>query len=349
MTRCNGSIVGPINEPTNTAAGGVWRLREAATYLQADEWPSQPAVPPAPTAVAGNAQVSLSWTAASGNSPVADYGIEYSSNSGSTWTTFSDGVSTATSAVVTGLTNGTSYIFRLVAINPLGEVYGSASASVTPVAITASLLMHFDGSNGSTTFTDSSENNASVTPFGDAAISTAEKQFGSASGRFDGAGDYLSIPADSSLNFGTGDYTIEMWVRFDAVGAGNQFLGGQWSSGQYAWSLAIYGSVLAFSPGSNGSNQAGFVFTDAPTAATWHHIAITRHAGVRRHFLDGVFAGSDSDPHNMISTSDLVIGQNGDGGGSYLSGYIDELRIVKGTAIYDTDNDFTPPSAPFTP
>jgi len=95
-------------------------------------------VPPAPTsltATAGNAQVSLSWTAPTVLSvtPITDYVVQFSSNSGSTWTTFSDGTSTTASATVTGLTNGTAYVFRVAAVNGAGTgAYSSATSSVTP-------------------------------------------------------------------------------------------------------------------------------------------------------------------------------------------------------------------------
>jgi large repetitive protein len=93
-------------------------------------------VPDAPTAVigtAGDTQVSLSWTtpASNGGAAISDYVIQYSSNSGSTWTTFADGTSTAVSATVTGLTNGTTYIFRVAATNNVGNsAYSSNSASI---------------------------------------------------------------------------------------------------------------------------------------------------------------------------------------------------------------------------
>lgn len=100
--------------------------------------PTTPLLPPDPptnlSATAGNALANLSWTAPTG-SIVRDYTIQYSSNSGSTWTTFNDGTSTSTTAVVTGLTNGTSYIFRVASTNGAGSsIYLTSSTPVTPIA-----------------------------------------------------------------------------------------------------------------------------------------------------------------------------------------------------------------------
>jgi predicted phage tail protein len=79
--------------------------------------------------------VSLSWSAPSenGGSAITDYVVQYSSNSGSSWTTFSDGTSTSTTATITDLSNGTAYIFQVAAVNAAGTgSYSTPSSSVTP-------------------------------------------------------------------------------------------------------------------------------------------------------------------------------------------------------------------------
>lgn len=95
-----------------------------------------PVAPAAPTPTAGNASVSLSWTAPSANgSAITDYKIYYATSAGGTYTLFSDTVSTTTSVTVTGLTNGTAYFFKVAAVNAVGDsALSAASTSSTPAA-----------------------------------------------------------------------------------------------------------------------------------------------------------------------------------------------------------------------
>lgn len=76
------------------------------------------------------------------------------------------------------------------------------------------LLLHCDGTDGSTTFSDNGVTGHTVTANGNAQIDTAQSKFGNASGLFDGTGDYLTIPDHADWNFGTGNFTIDAWIRF---------------------------------------------------------------------------------------------------------------------------------------
>lgn len=96
-------------------------------------------VPDAPTSLSGtggNTQVSLTWTApAAGGSAITDYIIEYKISTDGSWSTFSDGTSDATSAVVTGLTNNTTYNFRVSAVNTSGTSSASTTANATTAGV----------------------------------------------------------------------------------------------------------------------------------------------------------------------------------------------------------------------
>lgn len=89
-------------------------------------------------ATRANGQVALAWSAVAGpEANVSDYIVQFKTSVATTWTTFSDGTSTTASATVTGLTNGTSYNFRVAAVNSAGTSPYSAIVTATP-ATTAS-------------------------------------------------------------------------------------------------------------------------------------------------------------------------------------------------------------------
>ena len=148
--RPRGGIIGSSVTPTQSAAGGIWTLREAEAYSRATLWPALAGPPTGLTGTNGNAQVSLAWTApsATGGSAITDYSVQYSSNSGSSWTTFSRSASTATSAAVTGLTNGTAYLFRVAAVTVMGAGAYSSTVSNTPAGSLLSLAYTSGSWNG---------------------------------------------------------------------------------------------------------------------------------------------------------------------------------------------------------
>ena len=120
---------------TNVAGNGAASATASAT----------PSVPPgAPTGLtstSGDAEVSLSWTAptSTGGAAITDYTIQYKTASATTWTTFNDGTSTATTTTVTGLTNDTAYQFRIIAVNSVGPSAPSGVITATPSTQTSAL------------------------------------------------------------------------------------------------------------------------------------------------------------------------------------------------------------------
>jgi len=116
---------------TNAAGTSVASAPSTSITLR-----GSPSAPTAPSASVANGGVALVWAAPSANGgTISDYTIQYSSNSGSTWTTYIDEVSPITASTVRGLTNGTSYIFRVAAISDQGTGSLSlASSSATPAS-----------------------------------------------------------------------------------------------------------------------------------------------------------------------------------------------------------------------
>jgi cellulose 1,4-beta-cellobiosidase len=126
-----------------TDAAGNLSAQSAAASATPVGAPTAPSAPTGLTATAGNTQVSLSWTAPyNGGAAITDYIVQYRTTAGpGTWTTFADGTSTATTATVTGLTNGTGYDFHVAAVNSIGTGAYSSTASATPaVNVTASIV-----------------------------------------------------------------------------------------------------------------------------------------------------------------------------------------------------------------
>jgi hypothetical protein len=115
------------SSPWSYPSNGVWALAPTTTTSSTTTTTTiAPAVPRAPSSVrgtSGNGQINVLWAAPMPLplSPITDYMIQYSSDNGVTWLAYQDSVSTATSVLVTGLTNGSQYRFRVAAVNALGS------------------------------------------------------------------------------------------------------------------------------------------------------------------------------------------------------------------------------------
>lgn len=134
---------------------------------------SEPDAPTSLTATPASTQMALSWTAPAANgAAITDYIIQYKlASEPTTWTTFSDGTSTSTSALVTGLTNDLSYNFRVSAVNSVGTGPVSSTATATPalsVPTAPQSLAATGGESGQSTLTWSaplSNGGASITDY----------------------------------------------------------------------------------------------------------------------------------------------------------------------------------------
>ena len=167
---------------------------------------------------------------------------------------------------------------------------------------------------------------------------------------FDGTNDYLTTPISSDFEFGTGDFTVEMWIKPDFNTSTNQ------THGDYIWEVGPnqYVSMQI----NNGNLTAadyntGVLVTQAigNINGTWHHIALTRESQTYKMWYDGSLSGSNSsstwDIKDYLSAGGLKfhIGNHTYYGGNYeFHGYISNVRVIKGTAIYTSA--FTVPTSP---
>lgn len=329
-------------------------VTQLATRLASPLTGLVPGAPTIGTATAGNAQATVAFTPPGdiGGGPITGYRV-----------TSSPGGITATGAsspiTVTGLTNGTAYTFTVAAQNAGG--YGpesAASNSVTPAVTDPSFasvtsLLSFDGTNGSTTFTDAKSR--IWTPAGNAQISTAQSQFGGASGAFDGAGDHISTPyVLADFDWWNTDFTIECFIRPASLAT--------WSYTDATIVPTLVGNgdpagttrFWSFGPMADGVLRF-YYFNGAPVAVdsstsvigvnVWTHIAMVRSGTSIFLYANGsrVASATISGTPQSGTGQPLVIGQ---GNNTSINGFVDEFRVTRGVARY-TGATYTVPTAAF--
>ena len=211
------------------------------------------------------------------------------------------------------------------------------------------MLLHGDGTNGAqnNTFLDSSTNNFTITRNGNTTQGSFSPYGSNWSNYFNAsATSYLSIPSSSAFAFGTGDFTVEFWVNYASASTGYVLYDGRGTT------LSQTGFTIYTTSGTLYAQQgvSAIVTATAPTANTWHHIAFSRSGSSNKLFVDGVQVGSTAtDSTNYATGYSVGIGAPLDPGytAAYaLSGYMSNVRVVKGTAVYTSN--FTPSTTPLT-
>ena len=154
--------------------------------------------------------------------------------------------------------------------------------------------------------------------------------------------EYLTIPTSTEFGFGTGDFTVELWIKPNSVASGTKMLVDfRPTSSDTAANLYLSGSTLAF----QSANGAGSI-TGATNLVvdTWYHVAVVRASGVTKLYLNGTQEGSNlADTTNYGSTRPIKIGANLNGGAAF-PGYIDDFRVST-NARYTAN--FTAPTGMF--
>tara|TARA_R100000008_G_scaffold80288_1_gene62585 strand:- start:17 stop:1153 length:1137 start_codon:yes stop_codon:yes gene_type:complete len=219
-------------------------------------------------------------------------------------------------------------------------------------------LAKFDGSNGSTSITDSSNKNNSITVNGGAQISTAASKFGGSSLKLDyenaGTGDRL-VADTVADNLTSTTHTVEFWFKTDMADShitsqNPAFFGFNDAGTSYDNRL-----VLLMYSKTELRFYRGVSYTALTVSAlnddTWHHIAIVSDGTDYDIYLDGSRISSDAGDSRQINSNDtFIIGAELDSGpstGNYFSGYIDDFRITNAVARY-SGASFTLPTTHLT-
>jgi hypothetical protein len=252
-------------------------------------------------------------------------------NGGWSWFNMVDGVAdvfTDQTGVNTGGASNANY-------NTTGDYYAPASAA------SANLLIQSETTNGSTTFTDSTGRHT-ITANGTAQHDTSQAKFGSSSISIGGGGNELSIPASTDWAFGTGDFTIDYWIRYTST-VGRYHMGTGTGAGLWAIDQNSATTIRIIFDGVINHN-----FTvPSMSAGTWYHIAVVREGNNLRLFVDGTESTTGSIDVTGADITDSTTGlEIGDGNVALgFVGHMEEIRIVKGFSEFSTD--FSVPTAPY--
>lgn len=188
------------------------------------------------------------------------------------------------------------------------------------------LLIHADGADTSTTFTDDSTNANTLTALGNAQVDTAQSVFGGASALFDGSGDEVRADSIAAYAIGAGDYSVDFRFRLVDLnserglvhqdGADNLFINIH-TAGTGRFDCTTGTTLNDFASGGLNNNQ-------------WYHFALTRDSSdAMRCFLDGTQIGTTPTNSGSIGQATHHIGQQQNA--TYLNGWIDEYRFSNNT------------------
>ena len=164
----------------------------------------------------------------------------------------------------------------------------------------------------------------------------------------DGTGDRLTVGATSDLGFGTGDFTIEYWIKHESKLSGSNY--------PYAFDMRSQDNEakLAQYPRSSAYNIVGiYVSQNTIVSGTnqmydgmdWVHYAVCKTGGYLKGYFNGKQDFSVADSTDYGSSGQISIGSTYSNL-YHMQGHIADFRVVKGTAVYT--GEFTPPTAPLT-
>ena len=253
------------------------------------------------------------------------------------------------------VSDATTGAYSITTLDTSPHVVYRINASVTdgdPLHQYAALHLHFDGANNSTTFTDVCGN--TVTPNGNAKISTAQSVFGGSSGYFDGSSSYLTIPSSTAFDIGSQNMSISMRIKTtqtkeNAALVVREWVGSPWTGG---WSLLLNGAggsaMAVYMTGHSTSSVLMQSSTTSYRDGNWHHVEWDKVGNNHTLYIDGVSVASATSSASFASVNkELTIGTDrtfGTAARAY-NGYLEELQILVGAAR--NSSAFTPPTSAY--
>lgn len=216
---------------------------------------------------------------------------------------------------------------------------GGGGGDTDPNFANVVALLHFDGADASTTFTDVTGRSWSAV--GNAQLDTAQSKWGTASLLCDGNGDAASTADAAALEPGAGAFTLECWVRFNALPASGAYMVffAKWGGSGTCFDFYLLNSAgtlrLEFAGSTNGST-AGIVVNRnwTPSLNTWYFVQFIRDGAASKFAVDGVQVGADVNTTGTLANvgAALRIGSDAAASANCMNGWIDDARYTVGVA-----------------
>jgi hypothetical protein len=249
------------------------------------------------------------------------------------------------SGTVTGLTEDTLYNFTIEAIDNENQDSPRAfSITITAGDQNINSVVLALKADSNTFITDTSTNSFTITPAGDTRPSAFSPYNTNWSNYFDGTGDSLQINSNNNIANFSGDFTVEFWffvpstinsyariIEYGAYTVNN------------TWRINHDSTTMAFLFQIGSTSTRPQISSSTLVTNNWYHMAVVRNSGTIRMYVNGIVQAQTLNNSTTFSDNTLYIGQ---GDSNHFTGYISNVRIVKGTAVYTSN--FTPATSPLT-
>ena len=216
-------------------------------------------------------------------------------------------------------------------------ITAAPTSALTSVTGTSLLI------SGNKTISDASPSSHSLTLNGDVSV-VSDSPYANTSMSFDGSGDYISIADHDDFNFGSGDFTVEMWINAATQSTNwpGIFSGSDYNAaGSASLRFDNVGHDNKLFLYTNGLGDPALTTTNTLSHNTWHHIALVRSGTSLSFYVNGTQDGTTTISSGQtfdFSVGEFRIGRgfDVDGGNAYFAGKIADVRAIKGSAVVPT-------------